>query len=263
MLKRLARTALVIGALSVSAAKAQVLIGGSLNNGNLDRSHATEVVPGFFLPQPNVWVYAGSRTISGPYQDGLDSEPWAGPAPTPVTTDNFLNPPFPEGAGNTATDGDAGIFFKPFGGNSTDGAANISLYQDVPATPGKQYKLRGWAGGEANTLGGHVFALDFLSAANAVLNTAQIDLNAAGLLTPNGQPFNYKEFSVQGIAPAGTATVRARVSLTDGMSNPAGGGQAFVVDDFTLEVPEPATAALGFAGLLCTGLSRRKRRSHP
>src|SRR5689334_21852487 len=83
--------------LAFGTAKADFLINGSLNNGNMDRSHATEIVPGFFLPKPNVWVYDGSRTIGGPYQDGLSSEPWAGPAPTPVTTDGNLNPPPPEG----------------------------------------------------------------------------------------------------------------------------------------------------------------------
>jgi hypothetical protein len=207
-----------------------------------------------------VWIYTGSRTISGPYQDGLDNEPWAGPSPTPVTTDNLLNPPFPDGAGNTATDGDAGVFFKPFGGNATDGAANVSLYQDVPATPGKQYQLSGWAGGEANTLGNHALALDFLNASSTVLATVSLDLDAAGLLTPNGQPFNYKEYFVSGIAPAGTAFVRSRISLLNGMSNPAGGGQAFVVDDFTLTVPEPTSAVLSLAGLLYAGLSRSRRR---
>src|SRR6185369_7881008 len=62
----------------------------SHNNSNLDLTHADEVVPGFFLPKPNVWVYLGTRTISGPYRDGLSSEAFAGPAPTPVTTDGNL-----------------------------------------------------------------------------------------------------------------------------------------------------------------------------
>ena len=52
-------------------AQAQTIIGGSVNNGNLDRTHATEVVPGFFLPKPTSWTYQGSRAISGTFQDGL------------------------------------------------------------------------------------------------------------------------------------------------------------------------------------------------
>jgi hypothetical protein len=44
-------------------------------------------------------------------------------------------------------------------------------------------------------------------------------------------------------------------------NNPAGGGQAFVVDDFTLEsgIPEPATVALGLIGMFgLVGLLRRR-----
>lgn len=44
--------------------------------------------------------------------------------------------------------------------------------------------------------------------------------------------------------------------MIGGENNPAGGGQAFVVDDFVL-VPEPSTAALAAAGVL--GLLRRRR----
>src|SRR5262245_35068645 len=157
------RTTLFVGLLSYalwsSAASAQYLIGGpaqgsdppgstSHNNGNLDLTHATEVVPGFFLPKPNVWIYQGSRSISGPYQDGLSSEPWAGPAPTPVTTDGNLNPPPPEGTGGP----DGAVFFKAFTGNQTDGAANVNISQSFTAFPGTTYTLDGWAGAEANFL---------------------------------------------------------------------------------------------------------------
>src|SRR6185369_10645422 len=76
-------------------AKAQILIGGSVRNGNLDRTHAVEIVPGFFLPQPNGWINNAFRTVTGPYFDDLSSEPWAGPAPTPETTDGNLNGPPP------------------------------------------------------------------------------------------------------------------------------------------------------------------------
>src|SRR6516164_7675122 len=119
--------ALAFCAFGTTSAKADYLIGGpatgsdpvgatSHNNGNLDLTHATEVVPGFFLPKPNVWTYVGTRAISGPYADGLSSEPWAGPAPTPVTFDGNLNPPPPDGFGGP----DGGVFYKAFGGNPND-----------------------------------------------------------------------------------------------------------------------------------------------
>jgi hypothetical protein len=232
-----------------------------LTNGNLDRGHAVEVVPGFFLPQPNDWIAVGHKSASGPYNDELSSEPWAGPAPTPVTADNLLNAPFPDGCGNTATDGDCGVFFKAFTGTTGD-AMTADLYQDVAGSAGTKYVLTGWAGAEANMdAADAVFALDFYSGLGVPLGSVTADLFALGLFTANAQPFNYKQFSVVGIAPAGTAVVRARVSLIDGVQNPQGGGQAFVVDDFTLDtaqVPEPASGAL--VGLGLAYLARRRGR---
>lgn len=247
--------ALVVGLTSV--AQAVVVIGGSTNNGNLDLTQPVEIVPGFFLPKPQIWQNVGTRSITGPYEDEMSSEPWAGPAPTPVTTDGNLNPPFPEGCNGP----DCGVFFKPFSGGGTNGLATGSLYQDNPATPGMKYILTGWAGAEANALmQGATFAIDFLDAANASLGGATVDLLASGLLTPNGQPFNYKQYMVMATAPAGAATVRVSANMIGAMSNPAGGGQAFVVDDFTLEcVPEPATFAL--VGLAVAGLIGIRRRS--
>jgi len=240
-----------------SAANAQLLIGGSTNNGNLDRTHASEVVPGFFLPKPDVWVYQGTRTISGPFQDGLSSEPWAGPAPTPVTTDGNLNPPSPEGCGGP----DCAVFYKAFTGNATDGPVNVDLYQDVPGTAGLQYLMTGWAGAEANFLGTAQFALEFRNGGGGLISGSTLNLNTAGLLVPNGEAFNYKRYSLLGTAPAGTATVRVRSSLLGGLNNPLGGGQAFVVDDFTLigGVPEPTTVTLGLlGGLSLIGFMRRR-----
>jgi hypothetical protein len=248
---------LVVGLLACgsSVAKAQILIGGSINNGNLDRTYAQEIVPGFFLPKPIIWINEGFRTISGPYEDEMSSEPWAGPAPTPVTTDGNLNPPHPEGHGGP----DGGVFFKPFTGNPTVGAATGHLYQDNPATPGLIYLLTGWAGAEANALmGDAVFALEFLDAGNSVLaGSAQLSLWPT-LTSPNGEPFNYKQYSLIATAPAGTVNVRARVSMIDAMANPLGGGQAFVVDDFELSViPEPTTLALFGLGLAAFAIRRR------
>jgi len=167
------------------AAKAVTLIGGSTNNGNMDLCVPDEITPGFFLPKPATWVYAGTRTITGAYRDGLSSEPWAGPAPTPVTTDGTLNPPPPEGCDGA----DCGVFFKAFTGNvATDGPATVSLSQTLPATAGTFYYMNGWAGAEANFLGTGQFEIQFLNAANAVIGGAALNLNTAGLLVPNGQP---------------------------------------------------------------------------
>jgi hypothetical protein len=260
LMKRLLILFLVLAlfACATSAANAVVLIGGSTNNGNLDLTYAQEIVPGFFLPKPQIWQNVGSRTISGPYEDEMSSEPWAGPAPTPETTDGNANPPHPEGCGGP----DCGVFFKPFSGNvAPNGPATGHLFQDNPATPGLLYTLTGWAGAEANFLGRAVFAVEFLDGLGGEIlaSGTELDITAA-LLVPNGEPFNYKQFTVAAIAPLGAVEVRARVSMLDAIGNPLGGGQAYVVDDFVLTaIPEPASVALGLIGILgMLGLVRRR-----
>jgi hypothetical protein len=247
---------LILGA-AVAAFGADTASAVLLVNGNFDRTHRVEVAPGLFLPQPDNWTNQASRAISGPYFDDLSSEPWAGPAPTPVTTDGNLNPPPPDGFGGP----DGGVFFKAFSGSTATGAATGHLFQDVPATPGLAYTLTGWAGAEANYMATQsVLAIDFLNGASSVIGGTELDLVASGLFTGNGQPFNYKQYTVMATAPAGAVTARARVSMIGGLSNPAGGGQAFVVDDFVLTaVPEPSSGILGLIGL--AGMLRVRSRN--
>ena len=233
-----------------------ILIGASssahalLTNGTFDATVLVEVSPGFSLPHPANWVNDGSKTNSGPFIDGLSSEPWAGPAPTPDT-----NP------------GDFGVFFEPFTGTlSTGDLLTVHLRQDVAGTAGLRYVLTGWAGAEANFSGFIAgtatkaeLAVEFLDAGNSVIGGDVRDLIAEGLGSTVGAPFGYKQFTAAALAPAGTVSVRARASLIDGYGNPAGGGQAFVVDDFVLTaVPEPASMVLVGAGLL--GLIALRRR---
>jgi hypothetical protein len=218
-----------------------------LSNGSLDQTYQQEITPGFFLPKPALWINEGFRSIGGPYEDEMSSEPWAGPAPTPVTTG---------GAGGD----DWAVFFKPFSGSEADGPATGHLYQDNPATPGLTYTLTGWAGAEANALmADALFAVEFLDGGGVEIPASGAELSLLStLITPNGQPYNYKEYTVSATAPAGTVSVRARVSMIGATSNPLGGGQAFVVDDFAL-VPEPGTFALVGMGLLGLLVIRRKK----
>ena len=194
---------------------------------------------------PTGWTVTASRSISGTFNDGASSEGFA----------NFAAP-----SGN-------GLFFKPFQGNATDGNITVHLFQDNPGTPGLQYSLTGYAGAEANYSGfiaasptRSEFALEFLDAGSIVIGSSVLDLEVAGLGTPNANPFNYAQYSLIATAPAGTASVRARASMIDAFNNPAGGGQAFVVDVFELTVvPEPGTFALIGMGLLGLLAIRRKK----
>ena len=241
---RSALTALAVGTL---LATSEIAGANLLVNGNLDKCDATEIVPGFFLPKPRNWINVGTRTITGPFEDEMSSESWAGPAPTPVTTCGDAGAPDGVGVGN-----DGAVFFKAFSGNVTNGAATGHLYQDVPGTAGTTYRMTGWAGAEANLFVTDAqFAIEFLNGAGAVIGGTTLSL-LPNLFVPNGQAFNYKQYTLSSLAPVGTVSVRARASFIDGLTNPAGGGQAFVVDDFTLDaVPEPGAAMLGLAGSLC------------
>jgi hypothetical protein len=142
---------------------------------------------------------------------------------------------------------------------------NVKLYQDVAGTAGTTYSLTGWAGAQPNYVGQtdptvkSQFGLEFYNASNTLITSSILDLNQLGVA--NGDTnFNWKQYTVSGVAPAGTTTVRALAQMLNAYGNPAGGQQAFAVDSFSLQVvPEPACLALGLMGLLGTlGLVRRR-----
>lgn len=191
-------------------------------------------------------------------------------APWVVTATRGANLAFDDGAASEGfadhDGGGQGLFFKAFVGNPpwdpTAGSVNANIYQDVAGTAGKTYILNGWWGAEPNfsglnTPGANViFALDFLNGSGGVISSAELDLEAAGLGGPAGS-LNWKEFSVSAVAPAGTANVRARGSMIDGVffQDP---GQALVTDQWTLTaVPEPSSMMLVAISLM--GLASRRR----
>lgn len=246
----------VVGA---SSANGEVLIGGALNNGYLDDVTAVQNTTGAnplaLIPQPAVWTYQGTTTIAGNWVDGLTVEGFANGSPTPQTTGALGDPPRPEGCSATGATADCGAFFKAFAGTEARGPITVDLYQDHPATPGMKYILTAWAGGGPGHLAaGHALALEFLDAGGSVIPLSG-DINPmAALLVDNGLPFDYKEYMAMAVAPVNAAEVRARISMIDGINNPAGGDQAFVVDDVTLIcIPEPTSmlmVGLGLIGML-------------
>jgi hypothetical protein len=266
-MKRVLSVVAAIGCIVVlpNVANAVVLIGGALNNGYLDEAQAvqntTGANPASFIPQPAVWVYQGTTTLAGPFVDGLTVEGFANGSTTPQTTGALGGPPRPDGCSNDPNTADCGAFFKAFAGTTARGPITVDLFQDHPATPGWTYTLTGWAGaGPAFMSAGREIAIDFLDGGGNVIPLSG-DINPlADLFVDNGAPFDYKEYTASAVAPANAVDVRARVSMIGGFNNPAGGDQAFVVDDFTLSaIPEPASAALGLIGLLgMLGLIRRR-----
>lgn len=233
-------TAVVGGVMGLGVMVAPVEAQNLLSNGNLDATSVSSQV----LATPTGWTVDASRVISGTFNDGASSEPWC----------NVFDP------------GGFGLFFKPFTGNAVDGNVSVTLSQTVAGSPGLPYTMSGWAGAEANYIGmsdpnvDSLFALEFLDAGNNVIGGATLDLVAAGLgvapPTPPATGFNYKPFSISAVAPAGTSSVRVSASMLGAYGNPLGGGQAFVVDSFSLVVPEPASIGLAAIG----GLSLLRRR---
>lgn len=215
-------------------------VNAQLRNGLLDVTSVSSQT----LATPTDWTVNAFRTLFGPFNDGASSEAFA----------------------NVEAPGGQGLFFKPFQGTPSD-ALTVHFFQDNPGTPGLQYTLTGFAGTEANYSGfipgsttRSEFALEFLNAASVLIGGTVLDLETVGLGTPNGNPFNYAQYTVRATAPAGTASVRARASMIDGFNNSAGGGQAFVVDAFELTaVPEPTTGL--FIGLSLFGFATIRRRS--
>jgi len=230
---------------SVSAVKAVNL----LSNPDLDTVAAGDQV----LATPvGGWHVTSSRSATGAYTDGASSETFA----------------------NVLQAGGNGLFFKAFAGTLANPNAtppvvlnlvSTTLYQDVAGTAGGNYSLTGWAGAGAGYIGiidptvKSQFGLQFYNAANVLLGSSILDLNQLAVV--NGNPFQYKQYTVSGVAPAGTTTVRSLAQQLNAYGNPAGGDQAFVVDSFDLEraVPEPASIALGLLGMVgFFGVSRRR-----
>jgi hypothetical protein len=242
-------TILSLAVYSAGAAKAANL----LANPDLDNVAVGDQV----LATPISWHVTSSRSLTGAFTDGASSESFA----------NVLQPT------GGCTGSGCGLFFKAFQGDNPanppvppNGTVSTELYQDVAGTAGSSYSLTGWAGAGTGYVGlvdptvKSQFGLQFYNASNTLISSTIFDLNLLAVV--NGNPFNYKQYTVSAVAPAGTASVRSLAQQLNAYNNPLGGDQAFVVDSFDLEksaVPEPASIALGLLGLVgFFGTARRR-----
>jgi hypothetical protein len=162
---------------------------------------------------------------------------------TPAGSDTASTAPFANRVG-TGT----GVWLRPFVTTVPEGDATIT--QTVSGTPGTPYTFSAWSRWEANYSGGQTgtptqtqLELAFLDASNAVIGSPlSLDLR-----TQQMNDNMWRQHSLTGVAPAGTASVRVSAIAND-MFNTSGAQSAFF-DDFSLAIPEPATMALGLVAM--------------
>ena len=195
---------------------------------------------------------------------------------------------------HTVLDGSWNMWFQPYNGSFAETESNWAhLTQTVAGSPGATYTMKGWATFEPYFAGGHVnlnlegtdatspedgplsptdtfFAIDFLGAAGEVLGSEEIELMEAGQpTTPPDFNLIWHEHTLSAVSPAGTANVRVRVTMLNGVLNPGVDPQSFFVDKFELTasagagavtVPEPAAGFLAMLAVALLGTMRPRVR---
>ena len=224
------RIFILSAALGLKAGGSGVAAANDFFNGNLDNLSAPNYQQ--TSPTPQGWIVDASKSISGPYSDGVSSETFA----------------------NVCCVNGNGLFFKAFGGTvgfPADDLLTVNFYQDNPTTPGTKITLSGYAAAEANYCGRFntnspapqtLFVVQFLDSGNTVLASNTFNLATAGLPVGTGGAatlFTTPQFT----APASTVTVRAGASMLNAYGTT--GGQAFIVDALDLEsVPPPGSPVI-------------------
>jgi hypothetical protein len=141
--------------------------------------------------------------------------------------------------------GTNGLWLKSFSGTVAD-PSDATLSQIVAGTAGTQYMFSAWSKFEANYAGG-VTTLNAASSSGAVPSPTQTYLELSFLDASSaviGSPISldlrteqmndgtWREHTLTGVAPAGTASVRIAALMVDGVSNT--GAQSAFFDDFSL-----------------------------
>ena len=209
-------------------ARAELLTNGTLEDPAI---HSSNLATGWTLVEPSLDAMA-----------------------MPVDSASFVN------FNNHTPGGERSLWFRSFEGglgNDAPFSVDAHLYQDVPGVPGRVYELSAWFlyemgySGLDPTVGTQtLLALEFLDAGDGVIGSSVLDID-----TLQSGDSVWRQYSVNGVSPAGTVSIRARASMINGVladTNP----QSAFVDDLSL-IPTPgAGAALGLGGLLAL---RRRR----
>jgi len=222
----------------------------------------------------NLLTNPGLETPTG---ESVIADGWTLIAPTPLDPTDPGYPESPAMFEDWAGSVGRGLWFKSFLGGAKwhtplPGPANATLTQDVAGNAGDAYALSAYFKFEKYYSGLNelentqtLLAIDYLDAGSNLLSSNVLDVDAAyaPYLLPGGfGDGNFHQFSVAGVAPAGTAFVRARAQFIDGTfsyyvdteGNWHGlDPQSAMVDEFVL-TPEPAS----LAGLLLLALLRRR-----
>lgn len=265
--------AVVVAALVAPNVLAQNL----LTNGNLNS----------LIPEP-----PGSPFYETPTGWNISTNPQSFPQPGNPNPPIVRYPTFPAGFAEHANPGGPGVNGVVL--NSTEGnfpgfpdvlTVDGDLTQSVPAIPGAQYEMKGWAYFEGGYAGGvdnldpsapngrgglpsltdTFFALEFLDGLGVALpGSVVVELKANGQVNNPDQTEatrNWLQHTLIGVAPLGAVSVQVRASMVDGEFNIDLPHQAAWIDDFSLRiVPEPSSCILVLSALALTGAARRRRR---
>lgn len=206
-------------------------MGFLLTNGDLELGSGQNDATGWSLAEPDVDV-------------NLD----------PVNSADFTN------FANHTPAGNRGLWLRSFEGSLNANApefVDAILSQEVPGVAGALYELTAWFRYEANYSGADaavptqtLLAIAFLDAGDGVVGLAQVDLDG---LQANDNV--WRQFGVQGVAPAGTVKLRVGMAMIGGQVTPENPQSAFV-DDFVL-VPGPGV--VGAMAIFGVGAGGRRR----
>lgn len=192
---------------------------------------------------------AGGMLINGDLElgaDGNSADGWIlNETPGGANSADFT------GFANHTPAGERGLWFRSFEGGAAVPSVDAILYQDVPAVPGVNYALSAWFKEEVGYLGQNLLFIHFFDAGNGFIGSVSLDVDAV-----QTNDNTWRQFSVNGVSPAGTAMIRVGANMQDGVNSMMNPQSAFV-DDFEL-VPSPAGVTVAGVGLF--GMAARRRR---